>query len=267
MLRSTQVNYFKVLEWISFIVLCFVSAYFSRVVLDQFIYERTSMAQSKEHIEELPTITFCFYKPDLPIALYEYSLDFKIEHLLKMGDEKSSTFLVEGNTTLLEGIVRLNKIISAFMGNCFKISYKIKNPYDYQFSYFRLYFNQSIPWSDMPTLNAFFTSEKNVYGIGFNDWKNGKGAKVEVDKSFTKIVDLSPEKFMNTKDSKCSYASFYECFSKLVKRSNESSFYRFYQFVKEQILTLIFGTNSVKMDIVQNCATLYNTLWKLQEHF
>ena len=225
MLGSTHVNYLKVLEWIIVIVLCFVSVYFSRVVLHKFISERTSMAQSKEHIKELPMITFCFYKPDLPISLYEYSLDFKIEHLLKMADEKSSTFLVEGNTALLGGTVRLNKIISAFMGNCFKISYKFKNPYDYQFSYFRVFFNQSIPWSDIPTLNTFITSEKNSYGIVFNDWKNGKAAKVEVDKIYIKIVDLSPEKFiyMNTKDSKCSYEPFYECFSRLIKWSNESS--------------------------------------------
>ena len=190
MLGHIHINYFKVLEWIIFIALCFVSIYLSRVVLNQFISERTSMAQSEEHIKELPTITFCFHKPELGKTSYEYGFDFKIKHILKIGDDAESAILIEGNSTLLGGIVSLNKIISDPMGNCYKISYKFKNPYNYKFSDFLVYFNQSIPRRDIPKLNAFFTSEKNVYGIAQRVWKNGKVAKVEVDKSFRKIVDL-----------------------------------------------------------------------------
>ena len=148
------------------------------------------MAQSEEHIKELPTITFCFHKPELGKTSYEYGFDFKIKHILKIGDDAESAILIEGNSTLLGGIVSLNKIISDPMGNCYKISYKFKNPYNYKFSDFLVYFNQSIPQRDIPKLNAFFTSEKNVYGIAQRVWKNGKVAKVEVDKSFRKIVDL-----------------------------------------------------------------------------
>ena len=108
------------------------------------------------------------------------------------------------------------------MGNCYKLSYKFKNPYNYKFSDFLVYFNQSIPWRDLPKLNAFFTSEKNAYGIALRVWKNGKVAKVEVDKSFRRIVDLIPEKFTYM-ETKCSYESFYECFSRLIKNSNAST--------------------------------------------
>ena len=222
MFSITHVKFFKVLEWIVFIVLLFVSFFLSRVVVHQFISERTTLSYREEPIKELPTIVFCFSMSDSSKTSYEYGLDFQIEYLLIAGDNATSKFLVEGNNTLLEEIVRLDKIIAYFMGICYKVSYFFKNPYNHQFSLFSFHFNQSFPWRDTPTLNAYFTSEINAYGIAFNEWKNGRVAKIEVDKGLEKTVDVRTEMIFYLKGvSKCSHESFYECFSRLVR--NESS--------------------------------------------
>ena len=224
MFSITHVKFFKVLEWIVFIFLLFTSFFLSRVVVDQFISERTSMTYREEPIKELPTIVFCFPKSDSSKTSYEYGLDFQIEYLLFTVDNSTSNFLVEGNNTLLEEIVRLDKIIAKYMGICYKVSYLFKNPYNYQFSLFSFHFNQSIPWRDMPTLHAYFTSEKNSYGIAFNEWKNGRVAKVEVDKGLEKTVDVRAELIFYLKGlSKCGDESFYECFSRLARNKSSNA--------------------------------------------
>ena len=220
MLSIKHIYYFKVLEWFLFLGLCYTAAYFSHTVVLQFFRGSTSFAQSEQNITELPTITICFSAfGSYTKTAYEYGLDFKIDYLLRAENRVASTFLIEGkDTTLLGEILSFNKIISEAMGNCYKLSYiSFKNPMAYEYSQLMIYFNQSIPWLDIPTLQVFFTTEKNSYGIAVNSWKNGRMGKTSVNKGLFNSVDVRAVKFSYLpENSKCGQESFYECFSRLL---------------------------------------------------
>ena len=119
-----QDSYFKFLNWILYLCLCGLSAFFMWGVLENYISGKTSYSQSEEPMEELPTITLCFSNKDSIKTTHEYGLDFKIKYGLTARDTLASTFLIEGtNMTVLGEIVSLNKIISRTQGNCYKFSH------------------------------------------------------------------------------------------------------------------------------------------------
>ena len=101
-----QTNFFKIIEYIFLIALCGLSGYLMYGVLDQFFSGKTGICQSKEPIKELPTITFCFTKPNSRKTEYEYGKDFKILYnniILEEGENINYTreHIVAG--TLLNG--------------------------------------------------------------------------------------------------------------------------------------------------------------------
>ena len=57
-------KYFKVIEYIFFVVFWGLSIYFMYGVLEKFFAGKTSISQSEEYIKELPSITLCFMNPN-----------------------------------------------------------------------------------------------------------------------------------------------------------------------------------------------------------
>ena len=212
--NTKQERYVKFLDWILYFCLCGLSAFFMWGVLEKFISGKTSFAESEERIKELPTITLCFSNPDSTKTTYEYGLDFKLKYLIKIRDIVTSNYLIEGtNMTILENTVGFNKFISEPLGNCYKFSHIYINVMDYQYSNFILYFNESVILPDTTKLNLFFTTEKNVFGLTVGSYRNGRVAKIEINKGVHGIVDVQTEKLIYLPGiSNCSHESFYECF-------------------------------------------------------
>ena len=120
---SQQNKYIQVIEWILYFGLCGLSAFFMHGVLEKFFSGKTSFTLSEESIKELPTIILCFSKSDLRNIEYEYGTDFKIKLLTFYKNNSSYVFLKEGgNSTLLGETIRLEKITTMYLGNCYKIA-------------------------------------------------------------------------------------------------------------------------------------------------
>ena len=216
-----QTKYIQVIEWTLYFGLCGLSVFFMLGVLDNFFSGKTSFSQYEEPIKELPTVMLCFSKSDSGSTRYEYGSDFKIQYeVLYMNTFRNqSDFLKEGeNSAILEDIVYLEKITSLYMGNCFKITaFLINENNKSPVRNIYLYFNESSNKEDFHSLEIFFTSEKNSYGVVGKWWLNGRVLRTLVEKGMYKEIDLKPKHYhyMST-DNKCSYESFYECISRFM---------------------------------------------------
>ena len=227
-----QAKYFQVINYAFFFGLCGLSVYFMHGVLEKFFSGKTSFSQSEETINELPTITICFIKPNLIKPEYEYGLDFKIQYLIYEKHDISlqynySIFLKEGENLVPFGeILWLEKIITLNDGNCFKLTSVLTKKYIMKsYTFIRLYFNDSITEEDFPiSAEIFVTSEKNSYGVVLYEWKNGEIIHESVYKNMNKGINLKPVQYNYlTKTFKCSYESYYECMTRLIAASLNGS--------------------------------------------
>ena len=211
MLGTSLTKYFKITEWILYLGLCILSAYFMEGVLDKYFSEKTSFTQSEEPIEDAPVITICFTESE-----YEYGSDFILEYGFHIGEVFHSIILKAGESlTLLEKDVYLEKLTTLNFGNCYKISSK-SPPITKIFAQISLHFNEAVMSTDLQfKLKVFITSEKNSYGVAANAWLNGRIVKMDIEKEISKTVDLKPEKYDYLTSRNCSHESFYECFSRL----------------------------------------------------
>ena len=219
MLSTKGGKCFKVIECTLFFGLCGLSTVFLWGALDKFNSGKTSFTQSEDPIKDLPTITVCFSNPD---SRFEYEHDFKINYQIMFANESnSSTFLKEGQNSTLSGeIIHLQKMITRFFGNCYKISSILSDQQILTKSYtrFYVYFNKPVLNKSLLFVKLFFSSEKNSYGVVESNWKNGKLRRSQVDKGMAKFMLLTPEQhnFIATK-SVCSSESYYECLGRNLK--------------------------------------------------
>ena len=224
---ATHEKYFTALEWILFICLCGLSIIFMDDVWAKFIESKSGFAESEQLIKELPEFTLCFTKPELPRTNYEYGKDFKILYDIGYVNYRKQVLLEEGkksNVSINEvtEVVHFEKLISFWFGNCYKVTSIYESDYTSLMRSIVLYFNQTI--DDLPTLVSFITSGKNSYGAVYNDWKNGKLTKVEIEEGLTKIYSLKAEQYnylSDSSNSKCGNESFYECWGRLLSKKLE----------------------------------------------
>ena len=218
MFCCTHVNNIKIVECILYLICCSVSAFFLWGVFEKYLSGKTSFSVYRQPIKTFPTVTLCFSKTDLTKTSYEYGSDLMIEYFLWTEDNVKSTILIEGeNSPVLEKIVYLDKLITAYMGNCYKVKVKSEGLIQNKFQEFMIHFNRSIQYKDLPALKIFFTSENNVYGVSFNEPKNGHMTQLDIDKGVYKKFDLSEEKTIYHPGSNfCGKDTFYECFSKIL---------------------------------------------------
>ena len=83
-------KYFTALAWILFIGLCGLSLFFMVDVPDKFIESKSSFSESEQAIKELPQVTLCFTKTELPRTYYEYGKDFEIIGLFILAECKTT---------------------------------------------------------------------------------------------------------------------------------------------------------------------------------
>ena len=216
MQKGTRVKYFIILEWTLYIGLCGLATYFMWGVLKKYFSRQSSFSQYEEPISELPTITFCFIKPQTKKTEYDYGTDFEIGYRIYEGIKPTKTMILkEGKNNLFGSTINLQKILTFYLGNCYKTS-KL-NTSIYKYEDYSVYFNESIPENDLPSLKTYFTSEQNSYGVVSATWRNGKVVKMQIDKGIFKVIDLKQEKYnyLST-NSNCSNESFYECLEGLL---------------------------------------------------
>ena len=220
MLVTSQLKYFKVIEWTLFLGLCGISAIFMWGVLEKFFSGKTSFTQVEEPIKELPTITLCLSMPDSRKIEYQYGKDFEITYRISAENSRYSIILKEGGKSFIFGEeLYLEKFITVHFKNCYKIRSILSNGYMIKDStIIQINFNTSINEGDLPSsLQSFFTSENNAYGIVTNMWKNGKVTRVHINKGMAKDVILKAKehRYLQT-NNRCSKESFYECLSKKI---------------------------------------------------
>ena len=206
MTSRTCLNYLlKYLEWILFLVLCIFSILFMYGVLVKFQSQDTSFKQYKEHIKELPTVTICMAR----LTFYEYGIDFNISYasvedtILKLGENNLSvnpedilekvyleklqisqdiwSYDSDGNFELGFGFSENGKktvdrycykVKSKFLTDLQKYILGVGTDFEIVIG---VHFNKSISTEDLPSVNIYFTSDKNAYGVIFNEWMDGQG--------------------------------------------------------------------------------------------
>ena len=100
------------------------------------------------------------------------------------------------NSTVMGEVIFLEKLTTVHMGNCFKIKAFFINEYIKNSNrYINLYFNESSTQVDFHSLEVFFTSEKNSYGVVRNYWRNGKVIITHVHRGMFKSIDLKIEQY------------------------------------------------------------------------
>ena len=197
MLRNTHVNIIKIVECILYLACFSASAIFLKNAFQKYMDAKTSFSVRREPIRRFPVITLCFSGRNSTKTSYEYGYDFRIEYILWTGGSPPIyTFLTEGKNhpPVLKAPVHLHKFITAYMGNCYKVKSESPGLVKNNFQEFMLHFNKSIPYKDLPALKLFFTSGKNVYGVSFNEAKNGHMTQLDIGKDMYKKFDLREEK-------------------------------------------------------------------------
>ena len=225
MLDTSQVKYFKFIEWTLFLGLCGISAIFMWGVLEKFFSGKTSFTQVEEPIKELPTITLCLSMPDSRKIEYQYGKDFEITYRISAENSRYSIILKEGGKSFIFGEeLYLEKFITVHFKNCYKIRSILSNGYMIKDStIIKINFNTSINKGDLPlSLQSFFTSENNAYGIVTYMWKNGKVTRIHINKGMAKGIILQAKKhrYLQT-NNMCSKESFYECLSKKIMETED----------------------------------------------
>ena len=103
-------------------------------------------------------------------------------------------------------VVNLEKVLTNWQGNCFKISaLSIEDEIDIsKIRGFYLYFDQSV------FMTVYITSNVNSNGVIFNDWKDGRAMKVSFGiNDFMKLVDLKSNEYRYSKTKpNCRYVIF-----------------------------------------------------------
>ena len=178
----------SLLEGLAYLVLCIVSVLILRGVFGQFLSEDSTFMIYDSKITEYPTITICTpksmleYGVDMNITIQLYDWEYAIvkgENTLDIGFEEN----IRLEPTMLEQFYSF--VIS---GHCFKItrymSQEIKKIID-GYMYITLYFNKSIPYSNLPDLEFYLTSEKNSLGAIYYEWMDGEELLVKIPKVST----------------------------------------------------------------------------------
>ena len=129
-------RYFQVIEYILFFGLSGLSVIFMHGVLIKFFSGKTSFSQSEESVKALPTIVICLNKQNSSKIEYEYGSDLQILYEIGHKNGKGEGILLtEGEnsthlkSSLLEENVFLEKIITVYNRQCYKLTSVLTNNY------------------------------------------------------------------------------------------------------------------------------------------
>ena len=238
----------KLLKYFLGLGLFSYSFFFSKDVIHKYQEKVSTFKSNSETTTLVPTTVFCFESSTKmsminKLNLTDYSLftsisEQNLTHLASLGISRSE-FIDEGyyklgqdfelhyevqklgNIILKLGenhvvsdftgnhTIILDKILTIFYGNCYKISSSLNGEHSSMVKYF-LKFNQKISFMDIPTVNIYLTSEENFFGIIGLTWLYGDELKFQLsqnsnDTGSFKFFKLKAKKskFLNEKASPC----------------------------------------------------------------
>ena len=188
--KFTLVNFFTLLKWILFFGLFYCSLIFTWDVVVKYNSKETLFIQNEGKTALLPVITICFSETGIN---WKNQPDFNITYWNNA--DKSINFNLQPIYTLMWGI-------------CYQINAGKYKSLQNQLYQIKIKTVKKV----FPTMEFYFTSEKNSYGITYYDWREGESFKVDLNESNYKTVDFNVENRNYLKSvSLCNDQSFYEC--------------------------------------------------------
>ena len=229
----------KLLKYFFGLILFCYSFVFSKDVIHKYQEKVSTFKSKSETATEVPTTVFCF-EPSTKISmlnklnLTDYSLvisiseqnltylnsigmsrsEFVEEGYYKLGEDfelhyevqtLGTIILKQGENQVLSDItgnhtIILEKILTIFYGNCYKISSNLNGENSSMVKYF-LKFNKTISFMEIPTVNIYLTSEENFFGIIGTIWLYGDELKFQLNQKSNDTGSLTFFK-LNAKKSK-----------------------------------------------------------------
>ena len=212
-------NFFTFLEWILFLGLFICSVIFTWNVFVKYNSKATIIGQFEEKITMRPTITICFTKD-----IWKIFSDFNMSYYVFDGLDEDINILEMGEN--YNGIsteeVSLQKIYTNYKGICYQLNFNNNNDEIFQNLLHQIKISSDL--HELPTMEFYFASEQNTYGITYSDWRDGEVLRVDIKGRNFKTVDITAMKHVFLKSgSKCNDESFYECFGSKVTMANFSA--------------------------------------------
>ena len=200
--KFTLVNFFILLKWILFFGLFYCSLIFTWDVVKKYNSKETLFIQNEGKNALLPVITICFSETGIN---WKYQPNFNITYWNNA--DKSINF-------------NLQPIYTSMWGICYQL-----NTGNYESTQNQLHQIKIKTLREVfPTMEFYFTSEKNSYGITYYDWRDGEIFKINLKEKNYKAVDFNVENRNYLKSvSLCNEQSFYECLESKISLADFSN--------------------------------------------
>lgn len=206
-------NYFKALEWVSYIGLWVLSIFVVKEVWDQWLTKETGIKQYEIPTRESPTITICF--KNRTESLFALEIGFAI--LVESSD--GWTELQIGVNDISGKDVSMMVLTTWYAHICVKITQPESEENRMLSGALQIWYNETMTQGRNLEFEVTFTSEINSYGIIWNDWIYGKHFTVDLPYGKTKYISLKAVKEIALKsgsDDTCIENSHYDCFVTLI---------------------------------------------------
>ena len=201
MLARIKRYIFKVIEYVIYLGLCCIAAYFMKDVIYKYQANETYLGQSLKPITKLPTVTLCMDHDDHE---FKISNDLTISYY---NNEVYEPVILQEKTLNHVGreVLELNKI----MKNCFKINSTSSLPIDVK----KAWRNLEVATSGNAIPNNYYvyvTSESNYYGIYLDEYFEGKPFSQKVSPGNLMVISFTPIEYIyREKETNCTFDTFF----------------------------------------------------------
>ena len=160
-------NFFKIFEWILYLVLFLIAIFFTWEAIDKFYSRSTSIEKYEEEIKFYPTMTMCFKE-----GIWKYGRDFNMTYAIVTSyediEDKVTLKLGQNNLGISGGKLNMKEIYTEWEGYCYGIT--AEREIDGNYITIKI-------WSslyELMDIKIYFTSEENSYGVTKRNWKDGE---------------------------------------------------------------------------------------------
>ena len=226
-----------IFKYILTFILLAISITISKDVLEQYASKAASFKQREEEVTEKEGITLVVglwplkkmdYAASIPYQSYDQwklNQDFRLKFGVMNYKTAQDSIELKENTNELNivhsgiGKVRFEKLIGHY-GNYYMINantINVKSPF---WTFVNVQIEGNVENDDVPFVDIYVSSSKNVFGISMFNWLDGKRLTLTRNQGVY-WVEIQPKKIIKMKsESKCGDISFYECFQDELAKQN-----------------------------------------------
>ena len=217
---------FAVFEWTLILTLGIISVFLSWEMFSKYQTSDSTFKRREVIITEVPTITICF---NPKVDHLKLGIDFNISMFLSWADftnptEDNKLWEKEVNT---KKFAKLSKLLTTYNGYCYKLTSTLNKDMDKKSTWHVIHLEfENETASKLPTIQAYFTSENNSYGILTTHWLDGEALLFQIDPYLHKFVEfgLREEQYVYLPEKlKCRKDPFSNCYFKMLQNANFSS--------------------------------------------